>query len=90
MKYAEILKKAISDSGFSLSQLAEKMNESSSVSIHKSYLSKLQNSQIPPAGDRLNEVLAEVLGIDKVELQTAAYKEKLPKYVLERLSKGVG
>ena len=71
-------------SGLSLSQIARRL-EKNGINIDKSYLSKLQNGKITPAGERINDAIAEVLGIDKLELKVAAYREKIPKDVLEKL-----
>ena len=84
MRYTEILKANIMASDLSLSQIARRL-EKKGINIDKSYLSKLQNGKIPPAGERINDAIAEVLGIDKLELKVAAYREKIPKDVLEKL-----
>lgn len=84
MRYTEILKANIMASDLSLSQIARRL-EKNGINIDKSYLSKLQNGKIPPAGERINDAIAEVLGIDKLELKVAAYREKIPPDVLEKL-----
>lgn len=84
VSYTEILQKSINASDLSLSQIARRL-EKKGVSIDKSYLSKLQNGKIAPAGERINDAIAEVLGIDKLELKVAAYREKIPQDVLEKL-----
>ena len=84
VRYTEILKANIMASDLSLSQIARRL-EKNGINIDKSYLSKLQNGKIPPAGERINDAIAEVLGIDKLELKVAAYREKIPKDVLEKL-----
>jgi transcriptional regulator with XRE-family HTH domain len=84
MNYADILNKAIYDSGFSLSQISKKL-ELLEVRANRGYLSKLKNGNTSPASDKMNHALAEVLKIDPIELQTAAYREKIPPEVLERL-----
>jgi transcriptional regulator with XRE-family HTH domain len=86
MNYSEILKSAISNTQLSLSQICKQLNEFG-PKIEKGYLSKLQNGKIPPAGDKLNEVLSVVLDIDPLELKTAAYREKIPADVLKNLLK---
>lgn len=84
MSYIEILRKSINASDLSLSQIARRL-EKKGVNIDKSYLSKLQNGKIAPAGEKINDAIAEVLGIDKLELKVAAYREKIPQDVLEKL-----
>lgn len=84
MVYSTILKNAISKIDLSLTQICNRL-ESYGLKTNKAHLSKLQNGKLPPAGDRLNEALAIVLGIDPVVLKTAAYKEKIPADVLEKL-----
>jgi len=84
VKYTEILKANIMASDLSLAQIARRL-EKNGINIDKSYLSKLQNGKIPPAGERINDAIAEVLGIDKLELKVAAYREKIPQDVLEKL-----
>lgn len=84
VSYIEILRKSINASDLSLSQIARRL-EKKGVNIDKSYLSKLQNGKIAPAGEKINDAIAEVLGIDKLELKVAAYREKIPQDVLEKL-----
>ncbi|WP_342556645.1 XRE family transcriptional regulator [Lysinibacillus sp. FSL P4-0201] len=84
MKYSDILRKSIIESDLSLAQITRRL-EKKGVNIDKSYLSKLQNGKINPAGERINDAISEVLGIDKLELKVAAYREKIPKDVLEKL-----
>lgn len=85
MAYFEMLKDAFKRTGFSLSYASEKLKERG-MTADKAYLSRLQNGKTPPASDRLNEALAEVLGIDPVELKVAAYREKIPPEILERIN----
>jgi transcriptional regulator with XRE-family HTH domain len=67
MNYHELLKHYIEKSGLSLSEIEEKMREKG-YSTNKAYISRLQNSKIPPAGDDINEALAEITGGDAEEL----------------------
>jgi repressor LexA len=85
MTYADIFKRHIQKSGLSLSQVCSLLHEKG-LKTEKSYLSKLQNGKLPPGGDRLNNALAEVLEIDPIELKAAAYREKIPKEVLDHLN----
>lgn len=84
MNYKELLGQAIDQSDLSLSKISMELNKLGFKS-DKSYLSKLQNGKLPPAGDKFNEALAKVLGIDAIKLKTAAYREKIPEEVLEKL-----
>lgn len=84
MKYSTMLKTAINKADLTLSQISCQL-DAHGLRATKSYLSKLQNGKLPPAGDKLNESLALILGLDPVELKAAAYKEKIPKDVLELL-----
>jgi transcriptional regulator with XRE-family HTH domain len=84
LKYSVLLSNAIQDKNYSLSDLANKLEEFD-VKIDKGYLSKLRSGTKSPASDRVNEALAKVLNIDPLELRIAAYKEKIPDDVLERL-----
>ncbi|ASA25391.1 transcriptional regulator [Paenibacillus donghaensis] len=82
--YTEKLQQYIRDSKLSLSQIC-KLLQSKGLKTEKSYLSKLQNGKLAPASDMMNKALAEVLSVDPVELMAAAYREKIPAEVLERI-----
>lgn len=84
MRYCDMLRTGITTVDLSLSQICRRLKQKG-VNANKSYLSKLQRGSCPPASDKLNEVLSEVLGIDSVEFKTAAYIEKLPPEVVERI-----
>jgi transcriptional regulator with XRE-family HTH domain len=83
--YAETLSIAINESGLKLNKIAELIEDITGSKPTKEYLSRLQNGRIPPAGDKLNGALALVLGIEPIELKAAAYREKIPEDVLEKL-----
>lgn len=85
--YSNLLRKSIEESGLKLTKICEKVGLITGTTPTVHYLSRLQNRKTPPAGDKLNEALAEVLNIDPLELKTAAYKEKIPVDVLEKLQK---
>lgn len=85
MKYHRILEKYISDSGLSLREIARQCLEKG-LDIDHSYISKLKRNVMPPASDKVNKVLAEVLGSDPEALVDAAYREKIPANVLKRLT----
>jgi transcriptional regulator with XRE-family HTH domain len=84
MTYSENLKAAILNAGLSLDQICWRLSKIG-FKTHKGYLSKLQNGKVSPAGDRLNECLALILGVDPLELKAAAYREKIPNEVLQKL-----
>lgn len=83
--YSEILSDAVTESGLKLNKIAEMIGQITGKRPTNEYLSRLQNGKTPPAGDKLNEAIAEVLQIDVVELKAAAYREKIPAEVLEKL-----
>jgi hypothetical protein len=85
VNYAGILSKAIDESGLKLGKIAELVGGITGNKPAKHYLSRLQNGKTPPASDRMNDALAEVLSIDPLELKAAAYCEKIPDDVLEKL-----
>lgn len=84
MNYSILLKSAIDNSRLSLSEISSELKELG-FSADKTYLSKLQNGRIPPASNKLNEAIAKILNVDALELKVAAYREKIPKDVLEKL-----
>lgn len=86
MSYSELLRKAINNQELSLTEICNKL-QTYGLKTSKAHLSKLQNGKLPPAGDKINDALAGVLNIDPVVLKVAAYKEKLPKDVLEEIQK---
>lgn len=85
MTYSSLLKGSIKESGLKLDKLSSLIFELTGNKPSKEYLSKLQNGKVPPAGEKLNKALAEILEIDQTELKVAAYKEKIPKDVLNHL-----
>lgn len=73
----------------SLTQITDILKEKG-FSSHKGYISKLQNGKLPPAGENLNNALAEITGGDSEKLNIEAYKEKAPKRlkdIFERVDK---
>ncbi|MFF2016209.1 hypothetical protein [Paenibacillus sp. NPDC058177] len=86
MQYKDILKKYISDSGFSLSKIEERMREKGH-STNKSYISKLQNGVYPPAGEDITRALAEITGGDPQPLILAGYIEKAPPEIQDLLKR---
>lgn len=84
-KYSVMLSDAIEESGLKLTKIAEKVGEICGNKPTMHYLSRLKNGRNPPAGDDLNVALAMVLGIDSTELRAAAFREKIPNDVLQKL-----
>lgn len=76
MSYSELLKRYISQSKLSLSEIEEHMR-SKGFASNKSYISKLQNGIHPPAGEDITRALAEVTGGDVNKLIIAAQMERL-------------
>jgi SOS-response transcriptional repressor LexA len=75
--YSEYLSKSIEHSTFTLSQISEKLREKG-FSTDRTYLSKLKNGKIAPAGEEINNALAEILEIDPDKLLILAFLEKAP------------
>jgi transcriptional regulator with XRE-family HTH domain len=84
MRYADLLKESITKADLSLPQISRRLKKCG-TSADKVYLSKLQNGKLPPARDKLNDALAEVLGINPIEFKAAAYAEKIPPEILLKL-----
>ncbi|GAB6990887.1 hypothetical protein [Paenibacillus pini] len=84
-QYSILLKKSIDESRLSLSKICE-MLRSFGLKTDKGQLSRLQNGKMIPAGDKINDALADVLNIDPIELKAAAYREKIPAEVLKRIN----
>ncbi|NOG28502.1 LexA family transcriptional regulator [Lysinibacillus fusiformis] len=85
MNYADLLSKYIDESRMSLGEISIQMKEKNHP-IDRSYISKLKNGTRPPASEKVNRALAEVLGGDPDKLITAGYIEKAPKEVQELIS----
>lgn len=84
MNYSDILREAIERADLTLAQISRRL-QAYGLKTNKAQLSKLQNGKMPPAGDKLNEALADLLNIDPIEFKAAAYREKIPAEVLEKL-----
>lgn len=87
MGYAEMLKDYIHQSKFTLEELSLEL-EKKGLSATKQYLSRLQNGKNPPASDTLNRAIAEVTGGDAEKLIMAAYLEKAPDFVKQKIQMG--
>ena len=83
MNYSELLNTYIRESNLNLSEIAEKL-KAEGFSTDKSYLSKLQNGKIPPASEKLNVSLANILNGDATKLEFFSYVEKAP-YLLKSI-----
>ncbi|OME23386.1 hypothetical protein [Paenibacillus odorifer] len=92
MSYKKILSRSIKESGWSMREIARRCTNKG-VNLSQGYLSKLINEDIPPASDKINLVLGEVLSpvtsIEFDELYIEAYKDRIPKRVLDKLLSGV-
>ncbi len=87
MTYQKMLEEGLIRSGLTLRKAADLIRKESGMRIDHSYLSKLKSGTKPPASDGLNEAIAKVLNLDSVELKVAAYCEKIPPEVLDKLLK---
>ncbi|AOK91971.1 hypothetical protein [Paenibacillus polymyxa] len=74
MLYAKLLKRGIALKGLSLSQICFQLAKRD-IWLDRALISKLQNGKLPPAKDQVNVALAEIIGIDPVELRLAAARE---------------
>ncbi|MEV2910549.1 S24 family peptidase [Paenibacillus larvae] len=87
MKYNELVREYILNSGLSLGEISKKMNEKG-VKVDRSYLSKLKNGKVGyPASEEVNKAFAEVTGGDPEKLIFAAFIEKSPDVVNKFFSK---
>ncbi|MBP1309128.1 transcriptional regulator with XRE-family HTH domain [Paenibacillus sp. 1182] len=84
--YSRMLKSAIKRSGMSLTEIEVALRKLD-VKTNRSYLSKLQNGNIEPAGDKINIAISSVLHIDPIEFRTLAYLEKIPTEIIEQIKK---
>ncbi|WP_379136065.1 XRE family transcriptional regulator [Paenibacillus sp. sgz500958] len=84
MRYSELLKQSIKREKLTLNEISERLDEFGRKT-NKIYISKLQNGKLPPASDNLNDALAKILNIDPIDLMAAAYLEKIPVKVLQRI-----
>ncbi|KAB2334296.1 XRE family transcriptional regulator [Bacillus mesophilum] len=82
--YSEMLRFAIFSNQKSLEDIAMDLRQYG-FKTNKSQLSKLQNGKILPASNKMNDALAEILNIDSLELKAAAYKEKIPPEILNKI-----
>lgn len=78
--YQDLLKRYIRESGLSLSEISNKL-KNMGFSTDKSYVSKLQNGKIPPAGDELTSAIAEITGGSVEKLLIASYVDKAPEEI---------
>lgn len=88
MSYHEKLASAIQQSGLSLRKISEKCTDGG-CNVSQSYLSQLCTGDAKPASDKVNEILGKVLSeysnMTSEELIVAAYKERIPPQILEKL-----
>lgn len=74
--YADVLRQAIEASGKTLKEISEECVKRG-VAVSDSYLSKLQNGKKGPPRERINNILAEVIGCDKEVLNRASAAQKM-------------
>lgn len=77
VSYSSLIKSAIESSGLTLRRISNKFDDYG-INIDPSYLSRLQTGDANPATDKVNKVIATVLGINELELRIAAYIAKIP------------
>lgn len=91
MKYSELLRGAVVESGWSYSHIVERC-KSHGTSVSRSYLSKLCTGSMPPPSDEVNKalvlVLSPVTSLTHERLVLAKYKEIIPDEVLEAIASG--
>ncbi|SHF55800.1 hypothetical protein SAMN02745133_02967 [Desulforamulus putei DSM 12395] len=78
ISYANILRHAIKASGKTLQEISEECRKRG-ISISNSYLSRLQNGFKNPPREQINNVLAQVLGVDSEILNAAGAAQKIKK-----------
>ena len=91
MKYAELLQSYIEQSRLTLDEISEKISEKG-LTASKQYISKLQNGKTPPASEKLNTALAEILDGDVKKLEFLSFVEKAPesiRFILENFDEDV-
>jgi repressor LexA len=78
MTYAELLKKYIKDSRYTLEEISKFLLDKG-LSASREHLSRLQNGKVPPATDEINKAICQITGGDEDKLIWYAYIEKAPK-----------
>ncbi|MGR6127893.1 hypothetical protein PPOLYM_03501 [Paenibacillus polymyxa] len=87
MKYSDLLKEYIKKSRLTLEEICSRL-EKEGLSMSREHLSRLQNGKTPPTSDELNRAIAKVTGGDAEELIMAAYIEKAPDFVKQKIQVG--
>lgn len=89
-KYHEILLQAAKASGWSLCEIARRCKRKG-IPVSEVYLSKLSRGLCAPASDKINRAIVNELSlltdITYEQLSLAAYKERIPKDVLQAIRK---
>ncbi|KZS48095.1 hypothetical protein AWU65_20275 [Paenibacillus glucanolyticus] len=89
MKYSELLRSALVESGWSYSQVVERCKVHNK-NVSRSYLSKISRGFMPPPSDEVNKALANVLSpvtsLTYERLALAKYKEIIPDEVLKAIA----
>lgn len=88
MVYHEILDNAIKKSKISMRTLC-RLSAAKGVPISQGYLSQLCRGEVPPASDKINlslgNILAEITDVNAEEILVAAYRERIPPEILKKL-----
>lgn len=83
-----MLRVAITESGWSMREIARRCTKNG-VNLSQPYLSKLCTGEIPPASDKVNKILGNILSvvssISEDDLLIAAYLEKIPDDILAKI-----
>lgn len=87
LKYSDMLKKGIRNSGYSLSQISIQLKKNQ-LKLDRALLSKMQHGKYPPAKDEVNVALAELLDLESKEFRLAAAKETLSPELFDLISRG--
>lgn len=77
MKYAELLKKYIKNSRYTLDEISRLLLEKG-LSASREHLSRLQNGKVPPATDEINRAISDITGGDPDTLIWYAYVDRAP------------
>lgn len=84
MSYAELLKKYIKNSRYTLEEISKLLSEMG-LSASREHLSRLQNGKVPPASDEINRALALITGGDADELLWHAFVDRAPEKIKSKL-----
>ncbi|OME23385.1 LexA family transcriptional regulator [Paenibacillus odorifer] len=86
MRYQEILGELVLKSGLSHREISRRAEERG-TKVSQAYISQLIKGVVPPPSEEVTRVLAEVLNGDADSLIMAAYYDKAPEQIKEKLDK---